>query len=170
MDRRRQGIWNPGLSLPVTGHMTATSPFPFAGLCSLSYNEIFEWRDVWVASRSDALASLEESVCLVEVTFSPFFRLPHCSVSGVNTPDVCMLSRVCLFVIPRTVAHQAPSSMGFPCQEYWTRLPFPPPGGLPNPGVEPMSSVSRALAGGFFTRPGSPQHSFDTVSCRSAVL
>ena len=51
---------------------------------------------------------------------------------------------------PRTVACQAPLSMGFSRQEYWGGLPCPPPGELPNPGVEPESLTS-ALAGGFFT-------------------
>ena len=37
------------------------------------------------------------------------------------------------------VARQAPLSMGFPRQEYWSGLPFPPPGGLPDPGIEPVS-------------------------------
>ena len=41
--------------------------------------------------------------------------------------------------------------MGFPRQEYWSGLPFPTPGDLPDPGVEPVSLVSPALAGGFFT-------------------
>ena len=50
-----------------------------------------------------------------------------------------------------TVAHQAPLSMGFSRQEYWSELPFPPPGDLPNPGIELVSLVSPALAGGFFT-------------------
>ena len=49
---------------------------------------------------------------------------------------------------PWTVARQSPLSMGSPRQEYWSGLPFLPPGDLPNPGVEPESS---ALAGGFFT-------------------
>ena len=40
--------------------------------------------------------------------------------------------------------------MGFPRQEYWSGLPFPPPGDLPEPGIEPPSLVSPALAGGFF--------------------
>ena len=40
---------------------------------------------------------------------------------------------------------------GFSRQEYWSGLPFPPPGDLPNSGIEPTSSVSPALAGGFFT-------------------
>ena len=58
------------------------------------------------------------------------------------------LSRVRLFATPWTVAHQAPLSMGFARQEYWSGLPFPSPGDLPNPGIKPMSP---ALAGGFFT-------------------
>ena len=63
---------------------------------------------------------------------------------------VCMLSRVWLFVTPWTVAHQAPPSMGFSRQEYWSGLPLPPPGDLPIPGVEPKSLTSPALAGSFF--------------------
>ena len=50
-----------------------------------------------------------------------------------------------------TGAHQAPPSMGFPRQEYWSVLPFPPPGDLPDPGIEPTSLMSPELAGGFFT-------------------
>ena len=56
-----------------------------------------------------------------------------------------MLSHVRLFVIPWTVAHQAPLSMGFPRQEHWSGLPFPPPGDLPDPGIEPASPTSPAL-------------------------
>ena len=52
------------------------------------------------------------------------------------------------FAMPWTVARQAPLSMGFPRQEHWGRLPFLPPGDLPDPGMEPRSP---ALAGGFFT-------------------
>ena len=48
----------------------------------------------------------------------------------------CMLSHARLFVTPRTVAHQAPLSMEFYKQEYWSRVPFPTPGDLPNPGIE----------------------------------
>ena len=51
------------------------------------------------------------------------------------------LSRVQLFVTPWTVAHQAPLSMGFSRQEYWSGLQFPSPGDLPNPGIEPGSPV-----------------------------
>ena len=55
------------------------------------------------------------------------------------------------FATPWTAAHQAPLSMGFSRQEYWSGLPCPPPGDLPNPGVEPSSLMSPALAGRFFT-------------------
>ena len=58
------------------------------------------------------------------------------------------LSCVQLFATPWTVAHQAPLSMGFPRQEDWIGLPFPSPGELPDPGIEPLSP---ALAGVFFT-------------------
>ena len=57
-------------------------------------------------------------------------------------------SCVGLFVIPWTVAFQAPLSMGFSRQEYRSGLPFPPPGDLPDPGIEPKCP---ALTGGFFT-------------------
>ena len=62
-----------------------------------------------------------------------------------------MLSHVQLFATPWTIACQAPLSMGFSRQEYWSGLPFPAPGDLPNPGIEPTSPVSPALAGRFFT-------------------
>ena len=61
---------------------------------------------------------------------------------------VYVLSHVQLFVTPWTVACQASLSTGFFRQEYWSGLPFPPPGDLPHPGIEP---ISPALAGGFFT-------------------
>ena len=56
-----------------------------------------------------------------------------------------------LFVTVWTVARQAPLSMGFSRQEYWSGLPRPPPADLPDPGIKPPSLTSRALAGGFFT-------------------
>ena len=60
-------------------------------------------------------------------------------------------SHVWLFRTPSTIAHQAPLSMEFSRQEYWNGLPFPSPGELPNPVIEPMSLMSAALAGRFFT-------------------
>ena len=68
--------------------------------------------------------------------------------------NACMLScfrNVQLIVIPRTIDHQAPLSLGFSRQEYWSVLPCPSPGDLPNPGIKPVTLMSPALAGRFFT-------------------
>ena len=62
------------------------------------------------------------------------------------------------FATPRTVAHQAPLSMGFSRQEYWSGLPFPSPGDLPDPGMEP---VFPELAGRLFT--AEPQYKCDNL-------
>ena len=62
-----------------------------------------------------------------------------------------MLSRVQLFVTLWTAAHQGPLSMGFSRQEYWSGLPCPAPGDLPDPGINPVSPTSPALLGGIFT-------------------
>ena len=61
------------------------------------------------------------------------------------------------FATPLNVARQTLLSMGFPRQEYWSGLPFPSPGDLPDPGIEPTSS---ALAGRFFNNelPGKPRN------------
>ena len=56
-----------------------------------------------------------------------------------------LLSRVRLFATPWTVARQAPLSTGFSRQEYWSGLPGPPPGELPDPGIEPTSLMSPAF-------------------------
>ena len=61
------------------------------------------------------------------------------------------LSHFRVFATPWTVAHQAPLSMGFSRQEYWSRLAHPTPGDLPNPRIKLASPESPALAGGFFT-------------------
>ena len=62
-----------------------------------------------------------------------------------------MLSHVWLFVATWTVALQPPLPMEFARQEYWSVLPFPPSGKLPEPGIEPASLMYPALIGGFFT-------------------
>ena len=56
------------------------------------------------------------------------------------------LSRVRLFVTPWIVAYQAPPSVGFSRQEYWSGWPFPSPGNLPDPGIEPRSAALQADA------------------------
>ena len=62
-----------------------------------------------------------------------FFTTSHLKVK------VKSLSRAQLFATSWTIAYQAPQSMGFSRQEYWSGLPFPSPGDLPNPGIEPGS-------------------------------
>ena len=67
------------------------------------------------------------------------------------------LSRVQLFVTPWAIAYQAPLSMGFSRQEYWTGVPFPSPGDLPYPGIEPGSPTLHAMDSLLSKPQGSPQ-------------
>ena len=62
-----------------------------------------------------------------------------------------LLSWVQLFATPLTAAHQVPLSLKFSGEKYWSKLIFPPPGDLPNPGIKPAPLVIPALAGKFFT-------------------
>ena len=79
------------------------------------------------------------------------FILKNISYIWVHVYVLSRFSRVHLFVTLWTVAFQAPLSMGFSKQEHWSGLPCPPPGDLPNPGMEPPSLMSPALADRFFT-------------------
>ena len=74
-------------------------------------------------------------------------------VAGLDIPcvHVCELGCARLFAAPWTVAHQAPLSVEFSRQEYWSGLPCSPPGHLPDPGIELLSLMSPALAGRFLT-------------------
>ena len=74
--------------------------------------------------------------------------IPRNSIGGslYSIPSLKSLSRVRLFVIPWTVAYQAPQPMEFSRQEYWSGLPFPSPGDLPNPGIKPGSLALQADA------------------------
>ena len=62
-----------------------------------------------------------------------------------------VVNHVLLLATPWTIDHQATLSIEFSRQEYWSGLPFPTPGDLPDPGVQPVSLVFPELAGGFFT-------------------
>ena len=79
---------------------------------------------------------------ILELIFSCFYTF-MCVLSG--------FSRVQLFVTLWTLAHQAHLSKGFSRQDYWSGFPCPPPGDLPDPGIESMSLASPVLAGRFFT-------------------
>ena len=86
--------------------------------------------------------------------FSQARILEWVAISFSKVLHACMLSHVShaqLFATPWTEALQAPLSMGFSRQEYWSGLPCPPPGDLPDPGIEPTSLMSPALAGGFIS-------------------
>ena len=93
-------------------------------------------------SHQGRIRDAQYQLLLDKVTFSCIF-----------TQDciACVLSCVWFFGTPRSVAHQAPLSMGFPRQECWSGLPLPSPGGLPNAVLKPESLVSPALAGEFLT-------------------
>ena len=69
----------------------------------------------------------------------------------VHTYMLSCFSHVWLFATLWTIVHQAPLSMGFSTQEYWSGLLCPPPRDLPHPGIEPVSLMCPAVAGGFFT-------------------
>ena len=91
---------------------------------------------------------------------------------GSSKWHVCMLShftRVWLFVTLWTAARQSPLSMGFSRQEYWSGLPFPPPGYLPNPGTQPMSPASPALQADSLplSHWGSPNQLIDSIQALS---
>ena len=80
---------------------------------------------------------------LISHTHTHTLRKAHV---GHNESKVKLLSRVRLFVTLWTVAYKAPLSMGFSRQEFWSGLPFPSPGDLPNPGIEPRFPALQADA------------------------
>ena len=93
------------------------------------------------------------------------------SMKILGRRPMCLLrSCVWLFVTSWTITHQAPLSMEFSRQEYWSRLPSPPPGDVSEPGIKSVSPQSPALVGRFFTTgpPGKPwenQFSSGSQSC-----
>ena len=102
--------------------------------------------------------------CLSEITICGLLAINRPAVGAESSSTDCMQSEIqetggcCVCsvtfdssVTPGTVARRAPPSTGFPRQEHWSGLPFPIPGVLPNSGIKPMSPMSPALAGGFFT-------------------
>ena len=130
-----------------------------------------------LSSTISHLLSLLESVTLPSCSLSanPCMEaviLHYCTFQGTILYDLkcfifcvyCFLRIICtemtitqslscvqLFVTPWTVTCQAPLSMEFSKQKYWSGLPFLPPGDLPYPGIKPASLLSPAFTGGFFT-------------------
>ena len=116
-------------------------------------NEIFNIL-IFLVSLQNPLCNLQLSLYTFQVLTSHLClvaTMPLCSVAQ-------SLSHVWLFATPWIVAFQAPLSMKFSRQKYWSGLPFSPPEDLPDPGIEPTSLASPALAGRFFTTvpPGKP--------------
>ena len=111
---------------------------------------IEKWAKAWAAKMSPLNSRLENTTAyswspLTEsLKLNPFKTLPASS-SPSQLGSVCVLSCVWLFATPWTIAQQAPLSMGFSRQEYWSGLSFPPPGDLPNPRIKTVSSVAPAL-------------------------
>ena len=77
--------------------------------------------------------------CTLALTLAHTFSFMLAYTSLFPYVIVVLVAKLCLNVTPWTVAHQSPLSMGFSRQEYWSGLPFPSPGDLPNPGIKPMS-------------------------------
>ena len=97
------------------------------------------------------ISSFLEEISSLSHSIVPFYCL---CMLGANLRQLC--PTLC---DPWAVAHQVPLSMGSSRQDYWSRVPCPPVGCLPDPEIRPMSLTSPALAGGFFTTvpPGKPQ-------------
>ena len=84
---------------------------------------------------SESSRTLVSNTTVPKQTEPLFFKLSK--IFEMLKMKVKSLSHVRLFATPWTIAYQAPPSMGFSGQEYWSGLPFPSPEDLPNPGIEP---------------------------------
>ena len=110
---------------------------------------------LWVYPKSILMLYFKTFSCTIAWSLTSAFvmqEILECLPSEMLSVFKCMFfpylvpSRVQLFATLWTVAHQAPLSMGFSRQGYWSGLPFPFPGDLPNPGIEPRSPALQADA------------------------
>ena len=116
-----------------------------------THASILSWKIPWIAEPGDLQPMELQRVrhdrmnpLVILVSPTSFLSAAHLILSNLYpSPDISSELQT-----PRTAAAQVPLSMEFHRQEYWSSLPFPPPGDLPNPGIEP---ICPALAGGFFT-------------------
>ena len=128
-------------------------------IISLKYSSLlFILTVVWPESKTTLPEPYHTKDRDNETTSVPSWLMGGTKGSQRNTSEghiprtqYCELNHVWLFAIPWTVVHNAPLSMGFPRQEYWSGLPFPPPRDLPHRVMEPLSVASPASAIGFFT-------------------
>ena len=114
-----------------------------------------EWlHSIWPWHSSSENLSSENNINYEKVTTMKTFRAALLKVENIWNELACLLSHfscIWLFATLWTIAWQPLLSMGFSRQDYSSGLPCPPPGDLPNPGMKPVSLMSPALAGGFFT-------------------
>ena len=133
------------------GHLTQSSQQSYE--IGTVASSLLPWRELRVRNQKECQRSYSRK--LVRPGLESTCVYPK--VLAINQPTklpACVLSRfspVWLSVSLWTAAHQAPLSMGFTRQEYWSGLPFPSPGDLPHQGIKPTSLMSPALAGKFFT-------------------
>ena len=149
-------LWNFSASYPHLIPTSGKSSNVFG--CQFSYweNEGIGLRVGWKTGSSRAPFELQ--ICFLIPQNLSLFKV-ICSAFSIQNASMLSCSVMSLWLFA-TVACQAPLSMGFSRQEYWSRLPFPSPGDLPDPGIKAASPVSPALAGEFFTTepPGKPQY------------
>ena len=127
-------------SSPCKGHWHSLLLKPVITFQSLSYSLPA------ALNSADHFGFMKFFPCLLWHPLTLWFLFPsflhellfHYSFLKCQWSEVKLLSRVRLFVTPWTVAYQAPPSMEFSRQGYWSGLPFPSPGDLPNPGIEPQ--------------------------------
>ena len=113
---------------------------------------------VGYSPRGRKKSDMTERLPFLPFTFKGRLKTGICE-DGLSLLMLSFFSHVRLCEILWTIAHQAPLSLGFSRQEYWSGLPRPSPGDLPLPGIEPVSPAAPAVACRFFTTdpPGSPK-------------
>ena len=118
-------------------------------VCLGNSNSFSVFSVLWAISWCKEFLGVNVGVCLMLRGCGDTGGGPLCAVRCARV--LCCFSRVWFFATLWTVACQAPLSMGFSRQEYWSGLPCPPPQDLSNPGIKPASLTSPVLAGRFFT-------------------
>ena len=123
------------------GHLSSTVGFealPWAAWTSVPITS-------WVSLCCSFPVPAPNHSCPCQCLLTAFPQPPRsCSGSSLHACVLSRFSRVQLCKTQWTVAHQAPLSMGFSRQEYWSGLPCPPPGDLSDPGIEPSSLALQA--------------------------
>ena len=128
-------------SCPTLCNLMDCSP-PGSSVHGISQARMLEW--VAISFSRGPSQTRESNLCLLHWQVDSFLLSYQRSLIHTGLSSVQLLSRVRLFATPWTVARHAPLSMGFSRQECWSGLPFPSPGDLPNPGIEPRSPALQA--------------------------